>query len=118
MAKNQSKPKAAAATFVLMDDQQCSLAIAAVDDMGNTVPLPGTPTWATADSSILTVTPNASDATQATMAATGKLGTTQVNVTCPQADPNAAPLTGMLTVQVTASAAAGLSITPGTPAHV
>ena len=102
------------ATFVLMDDQKVDLGVMGTDDVGNPVTFTGAPTWAVSDPTILTVTPDATDPSKATVAATGKIGTAQVSVSV--AGPP--PLTGTLDVQVTSSAATSLGISAGTPVHV
>ena len=117
------KQKAGAtATLQLLDDQKCDLQVTSVDDAGNpSGTLPGTPTWTVSDPTVLTLTVDAADPSKATIASTAKLAPApgvQVAVSCPQADATLPPLTGMLTVIVSASAASTISVMAGTPVHV
>lgn len=101
--------------YMLPDDQEVVVAISAVDDQGNptTMPAGATIAWSASDTSILTVTPDTADNSKAAIVTTGKLGTSQVNVsvTVPGVTN---PLTGSLDVQVVPSAPVGISIQPGT----
>lgn len=103
------------ATFVLMDDQHVELTIAAVDDAGNPTTLTSVPTWAVSDDTVLTVTPSA-DGMSADLVAVGKLGSSQVSVSA-VIDADHPPISGTLDVNVVASGAVSITITPGTPAH-
>lgn len=110
--------KAAAAAFVLADDQKVSLAVQMVDDVGNPVaPATGTIVWSVSDPSILALTTNA-DGT-AMIASTAKLGTSQVGVQVSDPNnPNNPPMTGTLDITVSTSAATGVTIMPGAPTHI
>lgn len=117
MAKLTTK-KLGDATFVLADDQKVSCSVTLVDDVGNPVaPATGTIVWAVSDPTILALTTN-TDGT-CSVASTAKLGSCQMSVTVTDPNnPTAPPLTGSLTVTVSASAATGINIVPGTPEHV
>lgn len=104
--------------YVLLDDQQVDLTISAIDDQGNPTAMPADATiaWAASDTSVLAVTPDPTDPAKATIATTGKLGSSQVSVSVTLVGA-ANPLTGTLDVQVQASAPTGISIQPGTPTN-
>lgn len=96
-----------AQTVILTDSQDVALsAVVAVDKKGNPVPLASTPTFATTDTTIITVTDNG-DGT-AKVSAVGALGTGKVMIT-------ADALTDEIDVAVQAGAASSLSATIGTP---
>jgi hypothetical protein len=101
--------------FIMTDVQKVSLAVQPVDAAGNPAALDGAPVWTSTDPAVLTVTA-APDGLSAEAVAVGPLGTAQVSVSA-DADMGAGvtTITGVLDVQVMASAAVSLGITPGTP---
>jgi hypothetical protein len=102
------------ATLALTDIQHCPLSLVADDGAGNPTTLPaGAVTWASSNTSIVTVTPSA-DGMSADVASVGPIGTAQVSVSV-TTDPAQSPLTGTLDVSVGASAAATIQIVTGTP---
>lgn len=81
------------------------------DSKGNPGTFTGTPTWASSDPTIATVTP-AADGLTAAVAAVGPLGTVTVTVT---ATAGSGTVSGTATVTVTGAPAASLEITPVGP---
>lgn len=110
--------------FLLQDDQQVSVAVQAVDKMGEPAALAAglTAVWSSSDATIASVNADATNSLSAVVASVGaagavKLGTAQISVvvTDPSAPAGTAPLTASFEVQVVAGAAAGIQIQPGTP---
>ena len=103
------------ASVQLTDVQEARATIAPKDRAGNDAPVDGTPTWASSDESLVTVTP-AEDGMSADVITVGPLGTAQVTVTA-DADlgDGVTSLTGTLDVEVIASEASSLNVSVGTP---
>jgi hypothetical protein len=100
----------------LRDDQQVLLTIEPVDKKGKPAPVDGVPVWASSDETVITLVP-AADGLSAI--ATGVVpGAARVVVTA-DADMGSGvtPLSGSLDFNVTAGAAASLSIIAAAPAN-
>jgi len=104
--------------LVITDSQQFKLEIQALDKAGNPGTLACVPVWSASDPTIVTVVP-AADGMSAVVAATGKLGTAQVNVTA-QGDPTpeASAITGTVAVQVVGGKVVSLQFTAGTATEI
>lgn len=102
--------------LTLTDLDQCLLTIdpAGVKDAkGNPAPLDGAPSWESSNPEVLVVAP-AADGMSATVSAIGPLGSAQVTVSADaRLGPDTKTITGTLDVEVTASEAATIEITPG-----
>ncbi len=104
-----------ASNFILLDDQVVSAVVSYVDDEGNPAVAPAgvTPAWSLADpDGTLSLAPSA-DGSSCVIKATGKLTVTQAA----QITVTAGALSGVVQIQVNASAAASVAIGLGTPAH-
>jgi hypothetical protein len=96
--------------YELQDNQAADLAVRARDEAGNVVPLDGVLEWSVSDDTVLALSVSADGAT-ATVAATGKLGTSQV-----QAKDTATAgqsFAGTLDVEVVVGPAVSIEIVPG-----
>ncbi len=98
---------------ILPDTHQFPVTIAVVDARGNPAEVQGVPSWASTDESVVIVQP-AVDGKSAIVAAVGPLGHAQVAVTA-DADlgEGVENISGLLDVDVVASAAVSIAITPG-----
>ena len=104
-----------ASNFILLDDQVVSAVVSYVDDEGNPAVAPAgvTAAWSLADpDGTLSLAPSA-DGSSCVIKATGKLTVTQAA----QITVTAGALSGIVQIQVNASAAASVAIGLGTPAH-
>ena len=104
-----------ASNFILLDDQVVTALVSYVDDEGNPAVAPAglTPACSSADpDGTLTLAPSA-DGSSCVFKATGKLTVTQAA----QVTVTAGALSGVVQIQVNASAAASVAIGLGTPAH-
>ena len=104
-----------ASNFILLDDQVVTALVSYVDDEGNPAVAPAavTPAWSSADpDGTLSLAPSA-DGSSCVIKATGKLTVTQAA----QVTVTAGALSGVVQIQVNASAAASVAIGLGTPAH-
>lgn len=101
--------------LILTDIQKVTLSISPRSAVGNPAPVDGVPVWQVSDSSVLEVT-TAEDGFSAVAVTTGKLGVCQVSVSA-DADigEGVQTITGVLDVEVKASAAVNLDISAGTP---
>lgn len=101
--------------FTMTDVQSAPLAVSVTDARGNPAKLDGIPVWASSDVTVLTVVA-ADDGMSAVITATGPLGTAQVVFTA-DADLGGGvrELKGILDVEVIASEAVNVVITPGAP---
>jgi hypothetical protein len=101
-------------SLILTDSQQVTLTIQPVDKAGNPAHVEGV-AWTTSDTTILTVVA-AEDGLSAVAASTGKLGTSQVNVTADALIGDAvAEITGVIDVEVKAGQAVAITIAAGLP---
>jgi hypothetical protein len=104
-----------ASNFILLDDQVVTALVSYVDDEGNPAVAPAgvTPAWSSVDpDGTLALAPSA-DGSSCVIKATGKLTVTQAA----QLTVTARALSGIVQIQVNASAAASVAIGLGTPAH-
>jgi hypothetical protein len=104
-----------ASNFILLDDQVVTALVSYVDDEGNSAvaPVGVTPAWSSVDpDGTLSLAPSA-DGSSCVIKATGKLTVTQAA----QVTVTAGVLSGIVQIQVNASAAASVAIGLGTPAH-
>jgi len=94
--------------------QECVYAITIEDVKGNPAQVDGVPAWATSNPEVLTVT--ASEDGMSAVVKAGKVGLSQVSVTC-DADlgEGVTPLVGMDDVEVVAGQAAVIKLAAGTP---
>jgi hypothetical protein len=101
--------------FTMTDVQSAPLSVTITDARGNPAKVDGVPTWVSSDPTVLTATA-AADGMSCVIAAVGPLGTAQVKFTA-DADlsPGVSELVGILDVEIIASAAVNVVITPGTP---
>jgi hypothetical protein len=101
--------------LTLTSVQKCSMSVSAVDAKGNPAEVENV-TFTASDPAILTIEPDATDATKATVLAAGPLGNAQV-VVAADADigEGTKPLQGILDVIVVAAEAVSLSVATGTP---
>ncbi len=101
--------------FTMTDVQSAPLAVTITDARGNPAKVDGVPVWESSDPTVLTVTA-AADGMSATIAAVGPIGTAQVKFTA-DADlgPGVTSLVGLLDVEIIASQAVNVVITPGAP---
>jgi len=99
--------------MILTDVQKFTASIKPVDAKGNPAAVDGLPLWSASDPAILQITP-ASDGLSAEVLAVGPLGNAQVIVTA-DADlgEGVVGITGVLEVEVMASAAVALNVTAG-----
>lgn len=102
-------------SLILTDIQKVALSIKPVSAAGNPAPVDGKPEWVSSAPDVVTVEA-AEDGMSAVVMTTGKLGTAQVAV---KADADlgegVVEITGVLDVEVKASAAVSLSIEAGAP---
>lgn len=102
--------------LTLTDIDLCVLTIdpsKILDKRGNPAPLDGAPSWESSDPAKVAIEP-AADGMSATISAVGPLGTAQVIVSADaRLGPDTKTITGTLDVEVTASEAATIEITPG-----
>lgn len=103
--------------FTLSDTQEVSVAVTAADAKGNPAAVTGV-SFTSSDPTIVAVTDNG-DGT-ATFEAVGPLGTAQItaNASAQNAGGGTDPLVGTLDIQVVASEAVSLTISPGAPTEV
>jgi ActR/RegA family two-component response regulator len=101
------------AVFKITDSQEFPVTVQAQDARGNPVDLAGKLAWASSDEKVLIVTGHPDGS--ATVTATGKTGTAQVQVT--DTETNGTQIAGVLDVTVTAGPAVSVTITPGTPSE-
>ena len=98
--------------MTLSDSQKSTLTLKAVDAKGNPTTITGTPTWATSDPTVCTVT--ADDPTGMTATLVGVAPGT-ARVTADDLEVWGKDVTGILDVTVIGGAATTLSINSGTP---
>jgi hypothetical protein len=99
--------------FKLQDNQAVDLAVQAVDEAGNAVPLgDGALAWSVSDDAVLALSVSA-DGASAAVAATGKLGSSQVQVVDTETDGGS--FAGTLDVDVVVGPAVSIDIVPGEP---
>lgn len=101
--------------MTMTNSQKVHVTIQPVDKQGNPAVVDGVPVWASSDSTIITVTPNATGM-EADVVAVGLLGDAKVSVSA-DADLGAGVTTifGSLDVTITQGQAVGIKITVGTP---
>ena len=99
------------APTIITDIQELPITLEFKDAAGNAASAPAgvTPAWSVNDDTVGTLTV-AADGLSATLASTGKLGTVQVQVTD-------GTITGVLSVEVQASAAVSLAVNAGAPTN-
>lgn len=104
--------------LILADNQKVALSIAPKSVAGNPAAVDGAPSWRVSDESVLSLEV-AADGMSAVVTSTGKLGTSQVSVSA-DADlgEGVQTITGLLDIEVKASAAVSLDISAGTPENV
>jgi hypothetical protein len=104
-----------ASNFILLDDQVVTAFVSYVDDEGNPAVAPAgvTPAWSLADPDGTLSLASSTDGSSCVINATGKLTVTQAA----QVTVTAGALSGIVQIQVNASAAASVSIGLDTPAH-
>ena len=102
--------------LVLTDIQKVSLVISPKSAAGNPAPVDGVPSWSVSDASIASIVVVSEDGLSAEVVTTGTLGTVQVVV---DVDANLGEgvetITGVLDIEVKASAAVTLDIGVGVP---
>jgi hypothetical protein len=101
--------------MILTDTQKVSCTIDPRNSKGNPAPVDGVPEWASSNAAVATVTP-AADGLSAVVVAVG-IGLAQISVTA-DADLDVGEtrnISGTLDIDVRASEAVTLGITPGTP---
>ena len=104
-----------ASNFILLDDQVVTALVSYVDDEGNPAIAPAgvTPAWLSVDPDGTLALAPSTDGSSCVIKATGKLTVTQAA----QVTVTAGMLSGIVQIQVNASAAASVAIGLGTPAH-
>lgn len=100
--------------FVLPDTKKVPLTVTFADAAGNAASVEGVPVWSSSDETIVLIADVAADGLSAFAVAVGPLGTAQVNVSA-DADlgEGVTTLTGVLDIQVTASAATSAIVVAG-----
>ena len=101
--------------LILTDEQKVSLSVGFFTKAGNPANVDGTPTWASSDPAIVTVTPS-EDGRSAVATTVGPLGTAQVTVSA-DADlgEGVKLVTGVLDIEVRPAEAVSAGIVAGTP---
>jgi hypothetical protein len=104
-----------ASNFILLDDQVVTALVSYVDDEGNPAVAPAgvTPAWSSVDPDGTLALAPSTYGSSCVIKATGKLTVTQAA----QVTVTAGMLSGIVQIQVNASAAASVAIGLGTPAH-
>jgi hypothetical protein len=104
-----------ASNFILLDDQVVTALVSYVDDEGNPAVAPAgvTPAWSSVDPDCTLALAPSTEGSSCVIKATGKLTVTQAA----QVTVTAGMLSGIVQIQVNASAAASVAIGLGTPAH-
>lgn len=104
--------------LILTDIQKVSLSISPKSAAGNPAAVDGVPVWQVSDENVLSLQ-TAEDGMSAVVSTTGQLGTAQVSVSA-DADlgEGVQTITGVLDVEVKASAAVTLDISAGVPENV
>jgi len=103
------------AQLQLTDSQDCPLTVVIKDKKGNPAQVQS-PTWASSDTAVATVTPDTADPLKAVVSAVGPTGTAEISFDA-DADLGAGvlPIIGTLSVVVLAGPATVVEITAGTP---
>lgn len=98
----------------LLDDQKVSFSVSGTDDVGNPVPLTGTPAYSVDRPDILALVDNG-DGT-GSVSATGVLGTAVLSVA--DTETSGSAFAGSVSIDVLASNVAAVAISLGAPEHV